>query len=576
MAVKDKQPVPSRPAPSRKVVETVGSSAYKEEKPSPLSIEGIRSGAVQSKVFKGFILLSGLVMAGGLLISGLNTGGGAPQGGARSAPSNAPVATVGNQTVTGIQLATALQRQQQYMTQFGQKTGVTDYLRTKQQALQGLTDNAATVIAAQNAGLSVSDAEVEADIDKQIGDSIKPQPGQSEAAFRRIVEAQYGSLQGAKDKIKAGITADVREGERQRLLVEKLEKQVKDASKSSEDDYKRSVTKLKLWQIVVRPKLAPLSDKAATERNNRDAKTRATALFEALKAQPTLANFVATAKKSSDDPVTKAKGGDLGWKLPSEVYAGPDASDTLSKTAGNLAGPFADASGAQTIFFIEGRKTELPKEFAKDKKKLLAAFETQQDNAAWQKKQDEYKKAQTPEIEDAALSAYQLQNVDIPEKSGYAQKQARQDAITRYQTALGDANSVETAAINFQLAQLLRDNNDRAKQQEALLAAVKAVPTDVPLRLETARALRDGGKPQDAATQLAAAATALDASPSAPSPFGGGNPDDALRAQIASEYDALKQPKLAAAQRAKIKPPTPGSAGGLGGLPPGLSINPGR
>jgi hypothetical protein len=561
--------------PSRKLTEPIESDIYKEEKPSPFSIEGIRSGAVQSKIFKGFIVLSGLVMAGGLIVSGLSPTGNGPQNGVPSAPTNSAVATVGDQSISGIQLANTFDQQSRFNEQFGQKIGVTDYLRSKQQALQGLTDNASTVLAAKAAGLEVSDAEVDKDIDRQIGEALKPQQGQSEAAFRRLVEAQHGSIQGAREKMLENVTPEAREQIRAKLLTDKLEKQVKDANKVTEDDYKRSVTKLKLWQIVARPKFpAPgaKDPKAETEKNNLEAQTRATKLFGALKAAPTLANFQNTAKKSSDDIATKAKGGDFGWKLPSEVYYAPEIGEALSKTAGKLAGPFKDASGTQYIFFIENRKTELPKDFAKNKKKLLTDFETQQDNTAWQKKQEEYKKSQTPQISDAALAAYQIQSVDIAEKSGDAQKSARQEAIERYNEALPNTGGVEKAAIHFQLSQLYRDQNERPKQQEALAAAVKEYGQDAGLRLEYARALREGGKPKDALAQVKAAATALDASPGAPSPFGGFNPADQVRQQIAAEFDALKEPKLAAAERGKIKPAAP--QGGMGGLPPGLSIAP--
>jgi hypothetical protein len=576
MAVKDtKNPV----TPSRKNIAPLESDIYKEEKPSPLSIEGIRSGAVQSKVFKGFIVLSGLVMAGGFVISGLNTGAGNVPPGQSPAATRATIATVGDQNITGIQLEDSFARQVQQMQQFGMKTGVSDYLRSKQQALQGLTDNAANVVAAQKAGLSVSDAEVEADIDKQIADALKPQQGQSEAAFRRLVEAEHGSLQGAKDKMKEQITPEAREAIRSKLLVGKLEKQVQAENKTTEDDYKRSVTKLILWQIVVRPKGAPLSDKAAIERNNLDAQARATALLTQLKATPTLANFKKTAQRSSDDLLTKAKGGDLGWKLPSEVFYGPQISDALSKSSSNLVGPLADTSGNQYAFFIENRKTELPKDFAKNKAKLLADFETQKDTEAWQARQAEYKKAQTPQIADGALAAYQIQANDLPSAAPTTQKTLREDAIARYGDALRGTQGMEAAAINYQLAQLYRANNERQKQQDVLAAAVKEVGSDANLRLEYARALREGGKPKEALAQLKAASTALDASPSQPSPFGGGNPDDAVRQQLAVEYQVLKQPKLAAAEQAKIKPAAPspmGGMGGMGGLPPGVSIAPPR
>ncbi len=570
--------------PSRKLTAPVESDIYKEEKPSPLSIEGIRSGAVQSKLFKGFILLSGLVMAGGLIISGLNPTGQGPTNrpGAGRAPSTSAIATVGNRSITGVQLENTFAQQARMGEQFGQKVTAIDYLASKQRALQGLTDSAATVLAAQASGITVSDAEVDADIEKQISEALKPQQGQSEAAFRRLVETREGSMQAARDKMKGNVTPAFREEIRAKLLTENLEKQVKAANKVGEDDYKRSVTKLRLYQIVVRPDLPTPGAKdvqAETAKNAVKAQDEAAKLFGALKANATLANFQKTAKTSSDDLLTKAKGGDLGLKTPAEVFYGPQISEALAKSNANLVGPLKDTSGNQYLFFIAQRKLELPKDYAKNQKKLIADYKTQQDNAVWQKQQEAYKNAQTPEISDDALAAFHIQNVDLTTASGDAQKKLREDAIARYNDALSGAGGMEAASINYQLAQLYRDQNDKPKQLEALDKAVKAAPSDANVRLEYARALHTGGKPKDALAQLKAASTAITASPSAPSPFGGGNPDDALRQQIAAEFDALKEPKLAQSERAKIPPPQAGQMGGMGGmqgLPPGVSIVPPR
>ncbi len=565
-------------SPSRKFDAPIQSDAYKEEKPSPFSIEGIRSGAVQSKIFKGFILLSGAVMMGTFVMSSLNPTGVAPQNpGAGRVATNATVASVGSREISELQLENTFARQVQQGEQFGQRIDALQYLPVKQSALQSLTDSAATILAAKSLGISASDAEVEADIDKQIGDVMKPQPGQTEAAFRRSVEQQYGSMQAARDKMKSGVTDDIRQDTRSKLVTEKLEKQVKEGNKVSEADYKASLTKLHLYQILVRPALPAPGSKdipADTAKNARAAQDEIARVYGALKTAPTLAAFQAAAKKSSGDLITKPKGGDLGFKAPSEIYYSPEISDALLKAKGDLVGPLADASGNQYLFFIAGRKLELPKDYAKNSKKLLADFETQRDNAVWQQQQEAYKKAQTPDISDNALKAYRIQTVDLTAASGDAQKKLREDAISRYEGALAGAGGLEAAAINYQLAGLYRDQNDRDKQQNALAAATKAAPTDANLRLEYARALRIGGKPKDALQQLKAASTAITANPGSPSPFGGGNPDDGLHQQVAAEFDALKETKLADAERAKIKPAAPGPMNGMNGLPPGVSILP--
>ncbi len=560
------------------------------EKPSPFSIEGIRSGAVQSKIVKAMIVLSGLIMAGTFAISSLNPTGvpqNGPNGGSTQSP-DTTVATVGSQTVSAGQLENSFARTVGFNTQygFGARPDALNYFDLKQTELKQLTDNAALVEAAQKANISASDAEIDAEIDKQLRASsqFKPSQGQTQAAFLRQLQTQYkvNSVDEAIAKRKGEITAEGREGVRKTVMVNKLEKTAKDAATSTEDDYKRSVTKLDLYQILLRPELPKGNAKdfkaeiARLQTANAD---KANKLFAQLKANPTLANFKTIATKQSADAATKAKGGALGLKLPNAVST-PEIGEAMAKAAGPLAGPFKnELSGEQTIYFIAGRKTELPKDFAKNKKKLLADFETAQDNTAWQKKQEELQKAVTPEVSDAALAAYQLQTKDLFSKTGDEQKKVREDVLSRYDDALKTAgNGLEAAAINYQKSTLYRDMGQKEPQLAALKAATETAKSDPNLLLTYARALSDAGQPKVALEQLKAAAKAQDdATPTPPSMFGAPNPDDQVRGQLAAMFDALKEPKLAAEQRAKVKPAAPGGMGGMmGGLPPGVKIVPGK
>ncbi|BCM91306.1 hypothetical protein IAD21_03176 [Abditibacteriota bacterium] len=556
------------------------------DKPSPFSIEGIRSGAVTSRVVKVMIVLSGLIMAGTFAVSSLSPTG-VPQNNPNGTAQNPTetVATVGDQTVTAGQLNNTFARTVDMNMRygFGSKPTADNYLSQKQDALKRLTDNAALIVAAQKADITVSDSDIDKELDKEIRDSLKPQGGQSEAAFMRFIQTQYkvGTIDEAVEIDKGKVTQEGRDGVQKKLLVDKLEKQTKDGATSTEEDYKRSITKLDLYQIVIRPDLpkGTVKDfKAEQTRLQGVAQDKATKLFAQLKANPTLANFKAVALKQSADTVTKPKGGSLGLKLPAEIQP-PDVGEALSKSAQALNGPFkSEGDGSQTIYFVAARKTDLPKDYAKTKKKLLADFETQQDNMVWQKKQEELQKAVTPDVSDPAMAAYQLQTKDLYTKTGDDQKKMRDDILERYDEALKTAGKgLEAAAINFQKSTLYRDAGQKQPQLEALKAATENDKNDAGLLVAYGQALSDGGQPKPALEQFKAASKALDNNPSTPSPFGGGNPDDALRQQLAAQFDFLKQPALAKAERAKIKPAAPGGMGGLnfGGLPPGVKISPG-
>lgn len=571
MSAKDSQ----TPVKRSKAPEPVEQARFKEEKPSPFSIEGIRRGAVASNVVKVFLVGSGLIMAGGFIISSLNP---APElasrGGRRAANSSEVVAQVGDRSVSTGDLADTMDRQEQFGRQYGQITTVASYMGSKQGSLDSLTGNAATIEAAKAAGIKVSDADVDAKINEEIDKSLKPQTGQTEAQFRRAIETQYGSVEKAKADTLSKITPPQREGIRDQLYVDGLQKQVEDANKVTEDDYKRSQTKLKLRQIIVRPPLpksdakTPSDPKAAEQ----EAQAKADKIVAQLKATPTAANFATIAQAQSDDPTSKAKGGEIGWELPAEL--GPETGAALSKSSGAIIGPIKDATGVQNIFFVENRALKLPADYAKNKKKTLEDFEKTQDSQAWNKRQDEIKKAATPTVSDPSLLAYKAQtDPAFFSKTPEEQKKTRAAAIEQYKAALPGSSEMETAAIYYNLSQLYSAQGNKPEQLKALQEASAKQPNDANLRVEYARALRDGGQPKLALVELKAASKRLDEAPSPPSMFGF-NPDDQTRGQIAAEFGLLKEAKLADAERAKIKPAAQPGAGGMMGGSGGIQIQP--
>src|SRR5690606_21913752 len=149
-------------------------------------------------------------------------------------------------------------------------------------------------------------------------------------------------------------------------------------------------------------------------------KTKADKLVEQLKKTPTPQNFAAVAQKESADAASKAKGGDLGWKLPAELPVSPTTRQAIVKSNDKIIGPIVDENtGDVSIFMVESRALRLPADYAKNKAKLLKDFETAQDNEAWAAYQAEISKNAQPEISDPALQAYKIQTEQIytaPEK----------------------------------------------------------------------------------------------------------------------------------------------------------------
>lgn len=585
MALQDRDKI--TPAPSVRSKVAPARSGVKDHaayEGTPLSMTGIRGGLLYSNFMKIVLMVLIAIFAIGFGLQSIGTGfgggnNGGPAGSAASAPD--PVARVAGQDIKRDVLQNGFSRQMSMMEQFGQHTGVADVLRSKQQTLQALTDQAAQYKAAQDAGIPVSDAEVEQKIKDEINQQIKSEQGANEAGFRRQIEGSYGSIAAYQEKMAKDVD---REAVRRQLMIEKIEKQVKDTNKVSEDDYKASMTKLKLLQIIVRPKLpAPTEkdQKAAQTKNGADAKVRADKIMAELKANATPANFMALAKKESDDVMTKAKGGDLGWKLPTELYYSPAIKDAITTGKTNLIGPIQDDMTKDFyIFDIQGRKLELPKDYSKPKKKdeYIKSFKTQKDNEVWSKYQEGLKKKNAVEIDDPALAAYKIQTEQLMSAPPDQQNALRQQALDKYQAALAYSGPLEKAAIQYQMAQLYHQINQPDKALAALQDANKENSNDTTLGLELANALQGQKKNQEALAQLQRVDKQLDQTSAAPaSPFmmGGANPNDSLRMQIASQYEALGKKDLATAERKKIKPPPapPRGMGGPGGLGGSTNLN---
>ncbi|MDQ3813133.1 MAG: SurA N-terminal domain-containing protein, partial [Armatimonadota bacterium] len=423
---------------------------------TPLSMTGIRTNLLHSlfmKLVLGFIIV---VFAVGFGISTISPRFNDLEPAPKPIGSGPEmVAVVGSQRIERAKFRQAYAQQLQFREQFGQKPGAAELLSLRQSALQPLIDQATQYEAAKKDGITVSGEEIDEEIDKQIEDTIKQQKQGNEANFRRQVEAKYGSMDELKEKMRADYDRDAIE---RKVAIDKLEKKIKDNNKVTEEDYKRSVTKLHLRQLVVRPKAPGPTEKdykAAQEKNAAQAKERAEKIAAQLRQKPDFTNFVAVVKKESDDVATKTKGGDLGWKLPKDLPVSPTVKDALLKSSETIIGPVQDDFAKDFyIFFVQERKLELPKDYAKNKSEYIKNYETERDNEAWSKYQEETKKTVEPEINDPALTAYKIQMEKIFSAPQDQQNKLREEALAKYEEALNYAAPIEAAAIHYQMAQL--------------------------------------------------------------------------------------------------------------------------
>ncbi len=540
----------------------------------PLSMTGIRTGLLHSLGMK--ILLGGLILifAVGFALQSIGpaTNLGTGSNPAAGDPNGGPdvVARVGDEAISRAMFRRSYLQQVEMAQRFGMgDTGATGLMDIRQRAMDSLASDAAQVAEAKRRGLTVSDADIDKYINDDLDKQLKPQSGQSEASIRREIESQGKTVEQVRAAALKNADRDIAG---RAVLLQKLEKAVKDETKVTEDDYKRANTKLALHQIKVSPKAAApgaKDPKADTARGEADAKARADKLAASLKAAP-LSQFVAAAKKESDDIATKAKGGDLGLKSPAELPFGDEVRTPLTKSTGTFVGPLQDPTAKDFyLFFVSGRKLDLPKDYAKNKAKLLKDFEDQQKSTAWNAFATKLAEANKPQIEDPALVAYDIQNKQLAAASPEQQKVLREQAIANYEKALEYLGGSEATAVRFHLAQLYGMAGQPDKQLATLKAATEG-SHDRAVRLEYARALAGANK-KDEAIKLAQDISAdIDKNPSPPPQFsfGGaqGGPDDSMRFQIAGLFEQLGNKALAAKERAKVKPAAPA------GMPPGMSM----
>ncbi len=439
---------------------------------TPLSMAGIRGLVANSVLWKIVMGLLIFIFAVGFAITAITpeSGPGAGPSGASGGPSR--VALVGDQVIERDDYVRAAKGQVEQMARFGMKTGTMELLGSYQRTLDNLISDAAQYDEALAKGLTPTKEEIDAEIDKKVKEALK-QDGGNPAAMRRQIEAQFGSMAQYEEKIRESLGKD-RDAVAHQLAIDKLKKSIEDKNKTTEADYKRSVTKLDLYQITIRPKPEPvMPGKDATvsqDKSKADAKAKAEKLAETLK-NADLATFKATAKKESDDFSTKEKAGALGFMLPDQVGVAPPVKEALQAATGKIVGPVEDEySGGWVIFYINGRKEELPKDYAKTKATVLKDYETRKDGDAWQKFVEDLKKQKTPEILDPAMSAFKLQNEKIFSAPPEQQKALRKEALDKYEQALVYTSPDESAAIRYQMAQLYRQDGQNDKYIDALAA----------------------------------------------------------------------------------------------------------
>ena len=205
-----------------------------------------------------------------------------------------------------------------------------------------------------------------------------------------------------------------------------------------------------------------------------DVQAKAQALEILAKAKAPGADFAALAKQYSDDPGTKAKGGDDGFIDENTQYIPEFKKAAFSLKPGEVTpDPVASTQYGYFIIKLDEVKVALPPDFEKNKAKYLAQIKQQRAGAKYQELMKSLQDSAKIDIKDPALAGDRAFA-----KAGQLGPQAQpkyQEALADYQKALqGNPSALEKAAINAALAQVYQNLRQTPQAIAAYEAALKS------------------------------------------------------------------------------------------------------
>ena len=205
-----------------------------------------------------------------------------------------------------------------------------------------------------------------------------------------------------------------------------------------------------------------------------DVQAKAQAQEILAKAKAPGADFAALAKQYSDDPGTKAKGGDDGFIDENTQYIPEFKKAAFSLKPGEVTpDPVVSPQYGYFIIKLDATKTDLPPDFEKNPAKYLAQIRDTQAQAKYQAMMASLKDSAKIDVKDPALAGDRA--FSEAGRQG-AQGQAKyQAALADYQKALqGNPPATDKAAISAALAQVYQALHQTPQAMAAYEDALKS------------------------------------------------------------------------------------------------------
>jgi peptidyl-prolyl cis-trans isomerase C len=402
-----------------------------------------------------------------------------------------------------------------------QPTDITEQRRLKTMVLDTLIDTQLLLKAARAEGIRVTGADIKAEKDRLVEETINTQYA-DRRALRRLLESRNQSLEAFKAELRKKLPDD--ETLRMNLLFEKLEEKIKGAVTMTDEELKQSYEQVKARHILIDPeKIIAEAQAAADDAPNNDAvddqeatetpanvggaesgpemtleeaKQKAREMLTDLKKQiEDGADFAELAKKYSDDPGSAAQGGDLGWFGRGQMV--PEFEEAAFSLQPGQVSDIIETQFGLHILKVEDKKLELPEDFEENKEQYRKQKLEERRNQAWQRYIQQLRESAKIEIVDPELKAYKLLEEDPV-------KNAAQAVELLAQAAQADPNN---ASARFELAGLLQQ---AGQIEEAIRVLTELVESEAGARsaaahLRLGMLLKETGRTEEALEQFKSA-----------------------------------------------------------------------
>ena len=337
---------------------------------------------------------------------------------------------------------------------------------TKSGLLNSLIDSVLMRQATKREHIKVTGADIRKKIDDEVEQTVNTRFS-DKRALKRHLKKQNQTLDQFKAELRREIGKDT-DRVKQQVAEDKLKETVEKRVALTDDELKDSYTEVKASHILIKPDEEAKRAKPAAGQQQADGAALAKQKADALLAQVKQgADFAKLAKENSQDPGSAVKGGDLGWfKRGAMVKEFDEVAFKLQP--GQVSEVFKSPFGYHFMKVFE-RRTNLPKDFEKNKATYREQVLSERKYKAWSEYQDELKKQAQIQIVDPELQAYSL--LDEAQKSGAPDKAKQAQAKALLEEATKQDPQNVTAL--WELAGLCEQEGNKQRAAETLDAAIQ-------------------------------------------------------------------------------------------------------